>query len=199
MRLLMTGFEPFGDWDGNPSWDALVHARDHGLFGDLSIELARLPVSYSRAWPALAAVIESAAPEAVVCFGLHGGMRRDAGTIYVETTGRNRDGAAKADNDGEQRPQTPIVPGAPEALPARLPVHELVEILRAAGYQSELSDDAGAYLCNHVFFRTLHSLGPEIACGFVHVPPVESSGAGMSTAALARAMALIAQKVAGAA
>jgi pyroglutamyl-peptidase len=202
VKLLLTGFEPFGDWTDNPSWDALVLARDSGLLDGLDVAIARLPVSYRRGWPALRDAVLAAAPRALVCFGLHGGLARDAATLYVETTARNRDGASKADNDGVGRPEAAIVEHAPATLAATLDVHQIVDVLRGGGYKAELSDDAGKYLCNHVFFRALHELGPEIGCGFIHVPPVRTdvkADVGMGLEGLARAVALVARNTAGAA
>jgi len=193
-RLLLTGFEPFGAWADNPSWDALLFAREHGMLEGLDVTLAQVPVSYAGAWPAFERAF--AGHDAVVSFGLHGGMRREQTTIYVETTARNRDGAAKADNDGIEHPAQPIAPDGPDTLPARLDAQGLVHRLVTAGFSAELSDNAGEYLCNHLFYRALNGLAPGIACGFVHVPPVQSIGGTLSLERLAEAVSLIAQEVA---
>lgn len=197
-RLLLTGFEPFGDFATNPSWDALVLARDLGLLAGLDVTLARIPVVYDTAFAVFGAARAQASPDLAISFGLHGGLRgRDAGTIYVETTARNRDGATKADNSGQQRPEQPIEPGAPDTLAATLDTAAIVAALTGAGFAARTSDNAGAYLCNHLFFRGARALQGQIAYGFVHVPPVKSMGGILTMEQLARAMALIARTAAG--
>lgn len=196
--ILLTGFEPFGDWKTNPSWDALVYARDHGLFDGLEIALARVPVVYATAFGALDLAVEQHKPETAISFGLHGGMGgRDARTIYVETTARNRDGASKADNSGVARAECAIDAAAPATLPSALDSTAIVRALKADGFAAAESADAGAYLCNHLFFRGASALRGRIPYGFVHVPPVQPMGGTLPLDRLARAAALIARVAAG--
>lgn len=213
-RVLLSGFEPFGDFASNPSWDALVHARDEGMF-ETGVRLARIPVAYEQAF----AVFEKAAieyePEAAISFGVYGSPRDSGsfrranglqgsdpvsgtetgsdpfGVIYLETMARNRDGAGKPDNAGQLRGTEPIEPGAPAALAASFPASALKQALHEAGFAAELSEDAGGYLCNHLFFRAGLAFGGDIPYGFVHVPPVDSMGGALSLGELARAIAIM--------
>lgn len=197
MRLLLTGFEPFGAYKQNPSWDALVFARDHGLFGGLDVALSRVPVVYATAFAAFEAALGQHKPAAAISFGMHGGLAgREAGTLYVETTARNRDGATKADNAGEQRAERAIDPGAGALLPSTLETVAIVGALTGAGFSAAASDNAGAYLCNHLFFRGAQALQGRIPYGFVHVPPLESQGGRLTLERLAHAVAIIAGVVA---
>lgn len=196
-HLLLTGFEPFGSFKTNPSWDALVFARDHGLFGNLDVALARIPVIYDGAFAAFQAALVSHKPRVALSFGLHGGLSgRQADTIYVETTARNRDGAQKADNAGITRPEQAIEPGAPDTLPGTLDVPAMLAALQAAGFAAKASDNAGSYLCNHLFFRGARALQGQIGYGFVHVPPVKDMGGILTLEQLARAMAVAARAAA---
>lgn len=193
MKLLLTGFEPFGGFATNPSWDALQLAAAETLF-EPEVVLARMPVAYSRVFEAWQ-VAAACQPDAAISFGLHGGLKgRDANTIYIETTARNRDGASKADNTGFTRPEQPIVAGGPATLAATFPAQALCDTLKAAGFEAQLSDNAGAYLCNHLFYRAAHSIS--FPYGFVHVPPVDTMGGVLTLHDTARAMALIANKLA---
>jgi pyroglutamyl-peptidase len=193
--LLLTGFEPFGAYAANPSWDALTLAADEGLL-PAETRIARIPVDYARAGEALAAAVNAAAPGAVLSFGLHAGLAaRERDVIYVEGVARNLDGALKPDNAGVVREETPIVPEGPETLHATLPVRELVGALMSHGFRAELSDDAGRYLCNHLFYRGLHDFGGQFPYGFVHVPPVDTMGGVLTLKDLARAVALIANRM----
>jgi pyroglutamyl-peptidase len=193
MKLLLTGFEPFGDFATNPSWDALQLAAREKLF-EAEVVLARMPVAYAtifEAWQAAAAC----APDAAISFGLHGGLKgRGAGTIYIETTARNRDGASKADNTGVARAAQPIAADGPATIAASLPAQTLRESLKEAGFDAQLSDDAGAYVCNHLFYRAAHSA--RIPYGFVHVPPVDTLGGTLTLDQLARAVAVVANTLA---
>jgi pyroglutamyl-peptidase len=193
-RALLTGFDPFGEWASNPSWDALVRADQLGLFGDLQVELVRAPVTWDGAFEALESAVANTAPDFAISFGLHGGMKgRGADVIYVETTARNRDGAPKPDNAGIQRAALPIDADGPDTLPTGLPTARIVKALLADGFSAEPSGDAGAYLCNHLFYRGALSFGGRFPYGFVHVPPVESLGGSLTLDRLAAAVALIAR------
>ncbi|MCC6464050.1 MAG: hypothetical protein IT463_01775 [Planctomycetes bacterium] len=196
-RLLLTGFEPFGNWRVNPSWDALVLAQSQGLFAGTEVHLARLPVTWNGAYSAFEDAVRRCTPHAAVSFGLHGGMAgREAATVYIERIARNRDGATKPDNDGRQGGQGAILAHAPETLSSTLPLEPMRNALRDAGRQAEYSDDAGGYLCNHLFFRGAAALQGRIPYGFVHVPPVEGMGGSLSLLQLAQAMAQLAAVVA---
>lgn len=191
MTLLLTGFEQFGDFSTNPSWDALVVARERGLLPPAT-RLVQIPVVYDTAYATILGDIKHKTPAAVVCFGLHGGLSdRDSETIYIETTARNRDGAAKPDNAGFIA-NAEIVNGAAETLRASFLAHDLVESLQSSGFRAELSDDAGAYLCNHLFYRLVHGYGMRFPCGFVHVPPVKDDGGTLALNSLADAVGIIA-------
>ncbi len=197
-KLLFTGFEPFGDWQSNPSFDALKFAADDGLFDapDLAVEIAEIPVDYDRAFYAVERLVESIKPTAIVHFGLHGGMGRGRDVIYVETTARNRNRASKPDNAGVQRDTSVISTNEPDTISTTLPASALRNALSRAGFSVETSDDAGGYLCNFLFFRTLSAYGQQIPCGFIHVPPVETLGGVITVERMAHSMATVARVLA---
>lgn len=195
--LLLTGFEPFGDWKTNPSYDALKLADNTGLFDapDIEVCIAEVPVAYDSAFETVQMLVESENPTAIVHFGLHGGLKRANDVIYIETTARNRNGATKADNSGQKRDATKIIVNAADTIATTLPVSTICNTLQGAGLRAETSDDAGAYLCNYLFFRTLHAYGQKIPCGFIHVPPVDTLGGVITVERLANAVASIARVV----
>ena len=198
-RILLAGFGPFGDFNSNPSYDALIHAANSAMFADTPAEVSclQVPVIYDSAFEVLAAGVESIQPQGVVCFGLHSGLvGRNSGTFYVETTARNRNGAAKGDNNGEHRGTGDIVSGAPREILSTLRCAELVLELREAGFSAESSDDAGAYLCNYIFYRGAEAYAGRFPFGFVHVPPVNEIGGILGISDVARAVAVITRAVA---
>lgn len=185
--VLCTGFEPFGKFATNPSWDALQLAQREGLLAP-GTHIARIPVTWQGAFAALEAAVHDCQPAAILCFGLHS---REVDTIHLERTARNRDGTVKPDNDGIVREHAPIEVGAPDTLAATFdfgPAH--VELVQQ-GFKVVFSDDARAFLCNHVFYRGMRAFGVRFPFGFVHVPPVTEMGGVLSIAELARAAGIL--------
>jgi pyroglutamyl-peptidase len=158
VNVLVTGFEPFGAHEVNPS--QLLAQELDGVV---------LPVSYARAADALRAAIRERDPELVLCFGL--ADTREA--VSVERFAHNLDEAATTDNDDAGGTGREIDPAGPLALRSTLPVDEIVAALREAGFPAEISRDAGGFLCNHVFYVLMQTLKPGRSGGFVHVPPLE--------------------------
>lgn len=158
MSVLVTGFEPFGEHPVNPS-QLLAEALDGVV----------LPVSYARAPQVLRAAIDEREPDVVLCFGL--AETRTA--VAVERFAHNLDEASTVDNDAAAGSGGEIEPAGPVAYRTRLPVESIVAALEAAQIPVEISRDAGGYLCNHVFYLLMHTLGPNQLGGFVHVPPLD--------------------------
>ena len=165
-RLLLTGFEPFGDVAVNPSWEC-VRLLDGELRGGVLVRAARLPVSYDRAPARLREEIGTFRPGAVVMFGV--AQKRRA--ISLERFAANRCDAALADNDGATRTGK-IDESGPDRRESTLPLARIEKALRRQGAPVEFSNDAGGYLCNRVFWEALSCFrGP---AGFVHVPLFEA-------------------------
>lgn len=168
MRLLISGFEPFGGAAVNPS--ALVaQAVAAALARTAEAQAIVLPVVYARAWPMLLAAIEHHRPDLVLATGLAGGR---AG-LSVERLAVNLDDGEQADNAGVSRTDKPITPDGPLAYQATVPVRRMVEAAVAAGVPAQSSLSAGSFLCNHVFFRLCHEAtarGGAWRSGFIHLP-----------------------------
>jgi len=176
MKVLVTGFEPFGGSTVNPS-QQLVDALD----GDIAKAL--LPVSYARAADALRAAIAEHAPDVVICFGQADGRTG----ISVERFAHNLDEATTTDNDEAPGSGKPIDPDGPAAYPSSLPVDDIVVALRAEGIPAAPSRDAGGFLCNHVFYvlmRTLDQEAGAVRGGFVHIPLLPEQALDKDTASM---------------
>ncbi len=172
MKLLLTGFEPFGEMPANPS-QLIVEALAQDLrgFGNLEgLTAAILPVEFAAAGERIRALIEDARPDVILMLGV--AAKRD--TIGLERIALNLDDTpARPDNAGHAPDGMPIEPGGPLALAATLPLVELRAALAAVGVSVAISNHAGAYVCNHVFYvalRTVERLGLPARCGFIHVP-----------------------------
>jgi pyroglutamyl-peptidase len=167
-RVLVTGFEPFGDGAGvNPS-ELLVAELAAAPPEGVELETAVLPVAYARSTDALRAAVDAAEPDVVICFGQADGRTG----ISVERFAHNLDSSESADNDGVSS-EAEIDATGPVAYRSTLPVTEIVAALREEGIPAAESRDAGGFLCNRVFYELMRLLElerPGAAGGFVHVP-----------------------------
>ena len=167
-RVLLTGFEPFGGEKVNPSGQAVAAVAAAPPPG-LEVSAARLSCVFGLAIEELQAAIDRTRPELVVCVGQAGG-RAD---LTVERVAINLDDARIPDNAGRQPVDQPIAEDGPAAYFSGLPVKRCVAAARAAGVPASVSQTAGTFLCNHVFYALMHLIAtrrPGLRGGFVHVP-----------------------------
>jgi len=165
--ILLTGFEPFDGETVNPSWQ--VASALHGE----TIEGARvhalcLPCAFGDALAVLGDALQRRRPQIVLALGQATG-RAD---ITPERVAINVDDARIPCNAGRQPIDRAIVPGAPAAYFGTLPIKAIVAALRAAGLPASVSQTAGTYVCNHVFYGLMHALRRRrgVRAGFVHLP-----------------------------
>ncbi len=191
MRVLLTGFEPFGGSAINPSEQvvkALTSARlapTH--FRALEIYPAILPVAHLAGPQALAAAFERVEPEAVVCLGE--APRRPL--VSLERLAVNLLDFTIPDNAGAQVMDQPVRAGGPAAYFATLPLRSMLERIRAAGVPVELSLSAGSYLCNQVLYSVLDLIaarGLAVPAGFIHLPSLPEQAAERGAAAPSMAL-----------
>jgi len=174
MRALVTGFEPFGGDPINPALEAL--RRLPARLGRVELATRVLPTEFGTALDALDDALATTLPELVLCVGLAG--RRAA--LSLERVAINLEDARLPDNAGQQPIDRPIVPNAPAAYFATLPVKAAVAALRAAGLPAAVSNTAGTFVCNHVFYGLMHRAATgrlAMRGGFLHVPYLPSQAA----------------------
>lgn len=172
MRILVTGFEPFGGDRENASLEA-VRRLEAAWAADpqpgVELVTGTLPVAFAAAGPALLALVAEHRPDAVLAVGEAGGR----GAITPERWGVNEDDARIADNAGDQPRGTPIDPDGPARRASAFDAEALAGAMLAVGLPAHPSTDAGRFLCNHVAYLVA---GLDVPGGFVHVPAVRSSG-----------------------
>ena len=181
MRALVTGLEAFGGAHTNASYAAI--ARLPPRIGALDIVTAQLPTSYARSGTALGREIERVQPALVLCVG-EAGERHE---LNVERVAINVQDARLADNDGAQPIDAPVVNGGPAAYFATLPVRAIHDALIAAHLPSTLSNSAGTFVCNHVFYTLMHFAAmtrSKLGGGFLHVPAWRGNIRGENAATL---------------
>lgn len=182
--ILLTGFEPFDQDVVNPSWEAVRQLDGMQLDGDVQIAARRLPCAFATAGEYLAQLVDELCPVMVIATGLGPG-RSD---ISIERVAINVNDARIPDNLGAQPIDTAVVVGGPAAYFTTLPIKAMVKAVREAGGAASVSQTAGTFVCNQVFYRLQHLLaGTAVRSGFIHVPalPEQVVGSGQPSMALA--------------
>jgi pyroglutamyl-peptidase len=166
MRILVTGFEPFDGQSLNPSWE--VARALHGVvMAGAEVTAVQLPCVFAQALPALQQGLALHRPDIVLALGQAEG-RCD---FSVERVAINVQDARIPDNAGAQPIDVPVVAGGPAAYFSSLPIKALVAGLRAAGFPASVSQTAGTFVCNQVFYGLQHALsGRGVHSGFMHLP-----------------------------
>jgi pyroglutamyl-peptidase len=180
--VLLTGFEPFDGAAINPAWEAvraLSGWEGEGSVGPFRVEVRQLPCVFGRAAEALCAFVAEVRPEIAIAVGQAGGRPE----ISVERIAINVDDARIPDNAGRQPVDVPIVADGPAAYFTTLPIKAMVGAMRARGLTAGVSQTAGTFVCNHVFYALMHHvqgqpLREPIRAGFIHVPFLPEQAAG---------------------
>ena len=176
MRLLLSGFEPFGGSTINPS-EQVVLALAHDGIADVELLSVILPVDRARGPAKLLEAVSDFAPDAVLCLGE--ASRRMA--LSVERVALNLMDYRIADNSGNRVQDELIVPDGPAAYFTTLPVRAMLNAVVEAGVPAELSLSAGSFLCNQVTYSLLHFLATHnraTPAGFMHLPALPQQAAG---------------------
>ena len=164
--VLLTGFEPFNKETINPAWEA-VRALQGWAGQGYVVEVLQLPCVFGDANRAIVEAVARLAPAVVIAVGQAGG-RVD---LSVERVAINVDDASILDNAQRQPVDEAIVAGGPAAYFSTLPIKSIVAALRAAGLPASVSQTAGTFVCNHVFYGLMHATaGRDVRAGFIHIP-----------------------------
>lgn len=179
MRILFSGFEPFGGMATNPSWEAVQLLPEH--IGSAEVHRVRLPVVFGHGAEMLAAEAARLRPEHIIMVGVAQG--RDA--VTPEKLAINYQDARIPDNAGNAPHAQPVIPNGPDGIMTRLPAEAMVAAIQAAGLPGRLSLSAGAYVCNDLYYRTiLRETALGCRCIFIHVPGTEVISPERAAAAL---------------
>ena len=166
-KVLITAFDAFGGEANNPAYDALKALS----LNVENVEIVKLfvPTVFGKSSKAVIEAIKNHKPDSVICLGLAGGRSG----ITPERIAINAEDASIPDNEGNMPNDMPVISGAPDAYFSTLPIKSIVAEIRALGIEASVSNTAGTFVCNHLFYSVMHYLksnGLGTLAGFIHVP-----------------------------
>jgi pyroglutamyl-peptidase len=166
MTVLLFGFDPFLEFDENPS--DLVVKRLHGrTLAGQAVVGRTLPVDYSAIEGQILSAIEAARPALLVGFGLAAGREK----VSPEKVAVNYISSKMKDNSGRILEGVPIAAGQPDAFFSNLPVEGLVRELNGQMIPASLSLSAAGYICNYTMYVSLREAKRSgFRAGFIHLP-----------------------------
>jgi pyroglutamyl-peptidase len=162
---LITGFEPFGGRNLNPSGE-IARRLDGATIAGVRVAGRILPVDLARVGDAITQILDEIDPVAVIALGQADGEP----VIRLERVALNLADFEIADNAGHKASEAPVLAGEAPGLWSRLPLPAIRTALLALGIPARMSNTAGTYLCNATMYRFLSAVPAAIPCGFIHLP-----------------------------
>jgi pyroglutamyl-peptidase len=180
--ILLTGFEPFGGEQSNPSWLAVQQLDCYQLDDEVQIVSRQLSCVFEKSQQELKAAIAELKPVLVLAVGQAGGRTE----LCFEKVAINFIDARIADNAGQQPVGAPVVAEGPTAYFTTLPIKAMVNHLKQQGIPAAVSYTAGTYVCNTVFYALMHQLRdqPKVRAGFLHIPYAPEQAVGKAVASM---------------
>ena len=178
MKILVTGFDPFGGEKINPALETIKRLPD-AVLGARIIKL-EIPTVVGKSLAKIQEAVEKENPDVVLSIGQAGGRSE----ITVERVGINIDDCRIPDNEGNQPIDEPIVAGGPSAYFVTVPIKAIVEKIKANKIPASISNTAGTFICNHVCYGVAHlaaartAAGKPMKSGFIHIPFLPEQGIG---------------------
>lgn len=167
LRLLLTGFEPFGKYNDNSSWAVAEKVAACGFVG-AEVVAMRLPVSFAGVGTALRKAVKECSPDVVIMLGQAAGIDY----IKLERIAINMMDATTPDNDGYLPDEEPICADGAAALFTNTDIKELRGAVEEQGIPVKVSNSAGLYVCNRTYYEALRLCNerPGMKVLFVHLP-----------------------------
>ena len=167
MKILVTGFDPFGGEKVNPALEAVKSLPSviHGA----EIRWVEIPTVFYQSAEVLEAEIVRYQPDVVLCIGQAGGRA----SLTPERVAINQDDARIPDNQGNQPIDTPIRLDGEAAYFSTLPIKAMVQAIKEDGLPATVSNTAGTFVCNHLMYQALYLADkkfPNVRAGFMHIP-----------------------------
>jgi pyroglutamyl-peptidase len=167
MKILVTGFDPFGDDTINPAIEAVKRLPEE-IKGAEIIKL-EIPTVFNKSAEVEKRAIEEHQPDYILNIGQAGGRF----ALTPERVAINEDDARIPDNEGKQPIDEPIKEDGQPAYFSQLPIKAMVTYMKDASVPAEVSNTAGTFVCNHIMYYSLYLTNkeyPNIKAGFMHIP-----------------------------
>ena len=166
MKVLITGFDPFGGEPINPAWEAVKRLPDN--IDGVEIVKLQIPTVFKKSAKKLFENIDTVKPDVVICVGQAGGRYE----FCVERVAINLDDGRIPDNEGYQPVDVKVFEDGENAYFSNLPIKAMVEEVKKAGIPAAVSNTAGTYVCNHIMYSLLYYINKNnlnIKGGFIPV------------------------------
>ncbi|SFK58403.1 pyroglutamyl-peptidase [Marinilactibacillus piezotolerans] len=167
MKILITGFDPFGGESLNPAWEAVKKIPD--TINGAEIKKVMIPTVFYKSAEVTEKAIEEFQPDYVLNIGQAGGRFE----LTPERVAINVDDARIPDNETNQPIDVAIKEDGAAAYFTQLPVKAMVTEMKNAGVPASVSNSAGTFVCNHIMYQVQYMIDkkyPNIKAGFMHVP-----------------------------
>lgn len=167
MKVLITGFDPFGGEKINPAYEAVKRLPDE--IENSEIIKIEIPTVFKKSYQKLEENIKIHNPDIVICIGQAGGRFE----ITPERVAINIDDARIKDNEGNQPIDQKIFEDGDPAYFSTLPIKAMVKEIKLQNIPASISNTAGTFVCNHIMYSLLYLINkkyPKIKGGFIHVP-----------------------------
>ena len=164
--ILLTGFEPFGGYDINSSWELVSSLPD--AIGKFECTKLRLPVEFGTVSDLVPNILSKYNPDVVLSFG-----QSTSEKLRIERVAINIDDARIPDNSGHAPIDKPIYTNGENSYFATLPIKIMKAAVEQVGVPVVISNSAGTYVCNHTFYNWLYwceKLRYNTKVGFIHLP-----------------------------
>ncbi|MFV0558239.1 MAG: pyroglutamyl-peptidase I [Enterococcus sp.] len=192
MKVLVTGFDPFGGEPINPAFEAVKLLPD--TIANAEIIKLEVPTVFGESGEKVREAIVTHLPDIVICVGQAGGRA----TVTFEQVAINLIEARIPDNKGNQPFGAPVKADGPTAYFTNLPIKAMVKHVHEAGLPASISYTAGTYVCNEIMYNLLYTIDsefPEVKGGFIHVPFEPAQGIGKAPSTPTMPIALIAKTI----
>ena len=167
MKVLVTGFDPFGGEKLNPALEAIKSLPSE--IQGAEVRWLEVPTVFYKSAKILEEEIRIYQPDIVLCIGQAGGRKG----LTPERVAINQDDARIQDNEGNQPIDRPIQLDGPPAYFSSLPIKAMVQAIKEEGLPASVSNTAGTFVCNHLMYQLLYLVEkefPTIKAGFMHIP-----------------------------
>ena len=167
MKVLVTGFDPFGGEKLNPALEAIKSLPSE--IRGAEVRWLEVPTVFYKSAKILEEEIRIYQPDIVLCIGQAGGRKG----LTPERVAINQDDARIQDNEGNQPIDLPIRPDGASAYFSSLPIKAMVQAIKVVGLPASISNTAGTFVCNHLMYQALYLVEkkfPHVKAGFMHIP-----------------------------